>query len=392
MTDAVAVTPAVEGEQRRRWRLPAAWRERSDWVAPETTLGRTLRGLRWATVAAYCAFLIDNWHTHGVPLDRDRLLLSIALGLGCLSIGRHPASLAWVIIDFVPFALVLVAYDYLRGVSDTVGMPTWWHPQLAMDRFLFFGHEPTIWLQEHLKHAANDVRWYDLVVCLAYLSFFFLPYLTAGVMWFRNRADFQRWALRFVGLSFLCFLLFLLSPAAPPWAAALCTAKDVAGHPHYPLCMRYPAHAVPGNLLGPYTVHLSGAHPYVERIGLASFYKLHLGVAHTLWTKGWSVGDAVAAVPSLHMGGTVLFSLFLWSRLRVGWRPLLVAYPLLMQFSLTYSGEHYVVDGIAGALCAWLVHWAATRVESRRRARLAGRGRQALPTDSVIRSQVRSAP
>jgi hypothetical protein len=103
----------------------------------------------------------------------------------------------------------------------------------------------------------------------------------------------------------------------------------------------------------------------VERIAGESFYKLHLSVAHQVWTTGFSAVDDVAAVPSLHVGGTVLFCLFLWSRVRAGWRPLLVLYPLVMQFSLTYAGEHYVVDGIAGGLCAYVVHRVAGRVERR---------------------------
>ena len=42
---------------------------------------------------------------------------------------------------------------------------------------------------------------------------------------------------------------------------------------------------------------------------------------------------------------------------------MLIGYPLLMMFSLAYAGEHYVADGIAGALCACLVSWLATRAE-----------------------------
>jgi hypothetical protein len=313
---------------------------------------------------AFAVFLAFDWHAHGLPFARDRLLLTIVIGLGCLSIGRHPAWLAWAIIDFLPFAMVLLAYDALRGLADGVGMPTWWYPQLEADKFLFFGHEPTVWLQEHLKHSASGVRWYDVVVCLTYASFFFVPYVAAGVFWLRRRADFYRWSLRFVSLSFLSFILFVLMPTAPPWAAALCTADDVKNHPADPVCIHEAAHAVPGNLLGLYTSHLAGAHPYVERIAGESFYKLHLAVANDLWTKGFSAVDAVAAVPSLHVGGTVLFSLFMWSRVRPAWRPALILYPLLMQFSLTYAGEHYLVDGIAGALCAVLVHWAATRAEA----------------------------
>jgi PAP2 superfamily len=347
------------------WRLPRSWRERTDWVPVDTTLGQILRGLRWGAVATFLAVLVWNWDQHGVPFGRSDLLFWMAIGLGCACIGRHPIWLLWVVIDFLPFASVLIAYDYLRGLADTFGMPTWWHPQIEVDRLLFLGHEPTVWLQEHLKYGPrySGVRWYDLVTCISYYSFFFLPYVTAAVMWLRSRADFYRWSLRFVGLSFFAFTLFLLIPAAPPWAAALCTADEVSDHPNNPTCMNLGPHAVPHNLLGSFTTHQPDAHPYIERIAGDSFYKLHVGVAHTIWEEGFNAADAVAAVPSLHLGGTVLFCIFMWRRLNRWWRPLLVGYPLVMMFSLAYSGEHYVADGIAGALAAWLIHWLATRIE-----------------------------
>jgi hypothetical protein len=133
------------------------------------------------------------------------------------------------------------------------------------------------------------------------------------------------------------------------------------------------AHAVARNLLGPYTSHVSGSHPYVERITAQGFDKLHLGVAHSLWSTGINSADAVAAIPSLHVGGTVLFCLFMWKRLSRYWRPFLLAYPFAMQFSLSYGGEHYVVDGVAGALSAFAVHALATRIEQRWRSILARR-------------------
>ena len=146
-----------------------------------------------------------------------------------------------VLLDFLPFAAVLVAYDYLRGFADTMGMPTWWQPQVSVERFLFAGHIPTVWLQEHLKHAT--AQWWDVAVSLCYISFFFLPYVTAAVMWLRRRADFYRWSLRFVALSFLGFAAFALAPAAPPWAAAKCSAAEVAEPPRQPLLpdLRQPA-------------------------------------------------------------------------------------------------------------------------------------------------------
>lgn len=346
-----------------------SWRERGDWFPAGTALGRTMRLARWLAVGGFSVFLLQNWHAHGLPFDRNRLLLSLVVWLASASIGRHPAWLVWVLFDFAPLAAVLMAYDYLRGLADTAGMPTWWHAQAALDRFLFFGHQPTIWLQARLKRPPGDIRWYDLIVCVTYVSFYFLPYVTAAVLWLRSRADFQRWSLRFVALSFLSFGFFVVAPSAPPWAAALCTPGDVSDHPNDPACMHMHAQAVVGNLLGQYRERVPGAHPYLERIAAAGFYKLHLGVAHSLWSTGIHAADAVAAVPSLHMGGTVLFCLFMWKRLGPRWRPLLVAYPIVMQFSLTYGGEHYVVDGVAGALCAWFVHAAATWIERRTQGR-----------------------
>ena len=355
------------GQQRRRIpRLPTAWRERTDWVSVDTTLGQVIRGLRWAAIGSYVVVVWFYWDRNGVPFDRTQLLLWIGIGLLAFCIGRHPVWLLWVAIDFFPLAAVLIAYDRLRGWSYTVGMPTWWHPQINVDKALFFGHEPTVWLQEHLKHAT--VQWWDIAVCICYYTFFFLPYLLAGIMWLRSRADFYRWSGRFVGLSFLGFSLFLLIPAAPPWAAALCSPGDVQSHPNNPSCMAFHAHEMTNNLLGTFGSHVAGANPYVERIATRGFGKLHLSVAESIVEHGQGWGDAVAAVPSLHVGGTVLFVLFMWKRVNRWWRPVLAAYPILMQFSLTYGGEHYVADGIAGALCAWLVHGLANRIERRRKA------------------------
>ena len=351
-----ALPRAVGGQLAGRWHQFWA-RVRPSWLTDEV-----LTGVRWGLICVWLLLFVLKCVTTGVPFDREGLLLWIATGAAAASLGKR--AIATVILDFLPFALVLVAYDYLRGLSDTLGMPTWWHPQVAVDKFLFGGSEPTLWLQERLKYPA--VQWYDIVVCLCYYSFFFLPYVTAGVLWLRSRRAFYRWSLRFVSLSFLGFAFFALIPAAPPWAAALCRPWQVVGHPNYPSCMQFWPHTVPNNLLGQWAGGRPDADPFVERIAARGFSDLHLTVAHDLWTKGFSIADPVAAVPSLHLGGTMLFVLFMWPRVRRWWRPVLAAYPLVMTFSLVYSGEHYVADCLAGALLAMLVHLGANRIERRR--------------------------
>jgi hypothetical protein len=334
---------------------------RGDWLPLDTRAGKVMWAARWVAGLTWVLFLTRECLVNGVPFDREGIILWMGLGLLAYSVGRHPIWLLWVAVDFLPFAGVLIAYDYLRGLSDGLGMPTWWHPQVDLDKAMFFGHDPTVWLQEHLKHP--DVRWYDVVVCLCYFSFFFLPYLTAGVLWLRSRADFYRWSLRFVSLSLFGFTMFALIPSAPPWAAANCTAAQVADHPSNPWCMYYPDPNRHGGVLGAMTSHQPGASPWVQRISTRGFSELHLKAARSLIDKGQGTADQVAAIPSLHLAGTLLFCIFMWPRLNKWWRPLLVAYPLLMTFSLVYSAEHYVTDCVAGALAAVLITFVANRIE-----------------------------
>jgi len=83
------------------------------------------------------------------------------------------------------------------------------------------------------------------------MSFFILPYVVAGVLWLYNRTDWAAFVRRFVALSFAAVAVYVVLPAAPPWAAARCTAADIAGGPSNPRCMYRSAAGVPdGGLLG----------------------------------------------------------------------------------------------------------------------------------------------
>jgi membrane-associated phospholipid phosphatase len=62
-------------------------------------------------------------------------------------------------------------------------------------------------------------------------------------------------------------------------------------------------------------------------------------------------------------------AMFLWNRVHRGWRPLLVAYPLIMAFTLVYTAEHYVIDILLGWVLAVVVMAVINRYEARRRAR-----------------------
>ena len=248
----------------------------------------------WAVVIVYRTV------TDGFAFNRELLLLYICTGLAAASIGQGRRML-YVIRDWLPFALVLVAYDLSRGAATLIGRPTMWHWQADADRWLFFGTMPTVWLQERLK--LPHPPWWEVVISTVYMSFFILPYVVAGVLWLRNRDEWKAFVKLFVGLSFAALVIYALLPAAPPWAAARCTAADVEGGPSGPRCMFRSARGVPdGGLLGAMQTTQDGANGWIERIVGRGWGKLNMHTASALIDQGQASVNLVAAIPSLHAG------------------------------------------------------------------------------------------
>lgn len=327
---------------------------------------RRERRLTWARRAAILVWAIIVGYrtcTGGLAFNRELLLLYIATGLIAASIGRGRKTVL-VVRDWLPFALILLLYDLSRHAATLVGRPTLWQTQPQVERWLFFGTIPTVWLQERIK--APHPPWWEVIISTVYMSFFIVPYVIAGLLWLRNRDDWKAFARRFIALSFSALIVYVLLPAAPPWAAARCTAADVAAGPSGPPCMfRNFAGAPDGGLLGAMHMTQPGANRFIERISTRCWCTLHLQSAGVLIDSGQASVNLVAAIPSLHAALSVMVAVFLWRRLHRGWRPLLVAYVLTMAFALVYSAEHYVVDILLGWVFAVIVLVVIGRLERR---------------------------
>lgn len=352
-------------------------------AGPPSPNARARRLGRIALVAWGVALLVQIT-AFGIPLNRLSVLIWIATGLMAASAGRRPLST--VLVDWAPFAAVLMLYDRIGGVATKLGMPVMWKQPGEIDRAMF-GTVPTVWLQDHLK-LAHPPLWEGLV-SLTYTSFFLMPYVVAGVLWLRSRKTFRLWALRFVTMSFLGLACFIIVPSAPPWAAAACQPADVADHPAAPACMSFsPLYAGSHSLLGSLHPANHAANPWVERLSARGWQALHLPFAEQFLDKGQSAVDMVAAIPSLHAGCTLLFVIFAWPRVRRRWRPVLAGYALMMAFSLVYSGEHYVVDILAGWLLAIGVSVGFAHIERRGSGRgaddLAAAAETTVPADSLV--------
>jgi hypothetical protein len=328
------------------------------------TRERRLTIARRAAIAIWAVVVLYRTVTTGFAFNRELLLLYICSGLLAASIGQGRRML-YVIRDWLPFASVLVAYDLSRGAATLIGRPTLWHWQVDVDRWMFFGTVPTVWLQERLKLPYPP--WWEIAISTVYMSFFILPYVVAAVLWLRDREEWKAFVRLFVGLSFVALIIYALLPAAPPWAAARCTAADVAGGPSGPGCMFRPARGVPdGGLLGAMQSTQDGANGWVERIVGRGWGKLNLHSASALIDQGQASVNLVAAIPSLHAALTAAVAAFLWTRVERRWRPLLVTYVLVMAFTLVYTAEHYVVDILLGWALAAIVVRVINRYDARR--------------------------
>ncbi len=268
-------------------------------------------GLRFWVPVAYVIASAAMVFSLGVPTSKDLVIIWFAIGMAAFSITDLRSRVPRFAVEWGPFVAVLFLYDRLRGFADGLIFPARELPQLRLEAALFGKPIPTVWLQTHLWHGANDLQWWD------YLTHFFATLVVAAILWTWAHDKFARFATMVCVLALTGFATYALYPAVPPWLAA-----------------RHGNVGQSNRLIG--------------------IVWQHVPIAHygSLFEKGQSYANNVAAMPSLHAAYALLVTLYLW-RLVPRWtRPLLAAYPAAMAFALVYSGEHYIVDCLAGWIYA----------------------------------------
>ena len=168
---------------------------------------------------AYGAFLIVFVAHNGVPTGTALLMGMVMGGLAVTTIGRGRGSVVRIVLDWLPFALVLIVYDISRSLVDVVGLPLHEGDVADLERHLFLGAIPTVWLQQHFYHPAS-VHWWDALATLVYASHFLATPVVAAVLWVRDRAVWFSYICRVIALAVAGLVTYTLFPEAPPWMAA----------------------------------------------------------------------------------------------------------------------------------------------------------------------------
>lgn len=221
--------------------------------------------------------------------------------------------------DWAPAAILILAYGAAFGLVDQLSFPIWSSPQIEADRLIGLGELPTMRLQQWFGAGHNHTL--AVISALAYLSHFIVPPLVGFALWWRGRdAAFKRYLYSLIAVNLLASIPWVLTPTAPPWLAA--------------------------------QEGLIPAPVDVMRMGFVD-----MGMTAMVQFKDSNAYLIAAAVPSIHASWPLL-GMLVWRRYDLPrWIGISIAVQLAaVWFAIVYSGEHYVIDIIFGAvfsLAAW---------------------------------------
>ena len=311
------------------------------------------RTRRWLLIGVATLFVVVAV-VFGFPTGREVITGWVLLFLFAACAGRLRVWARVVVHDWVPLIAVLFLYDFLRGSAKSVGtlfatLPTLHADRvnpavtvhahvtepIDVDKALFGGHVPTVWLQQHF-YTPGVVHWWDAIAVPVYFSHFLVSLGVAVALWAASYRLYRRYVWTLVALTLITLATYAAFPAAPPWMAGL-----------------------PDN-------HVL---PQVGRVVSDTLKAMGGHTVNSAVERGDAYSNRVAAMPSLHAAIPMMLLLFAWPLVRWWARTGLAVYAVAMALTLVYGGEHYVADVLAGWLYALgtvlAVRWWFDRREAR---------------------------
>jgi membrane-associated phospholipid phosphatase len=315
-----------------------------------------------ALVVYGCAYL---WwfRNRGLIIDRISVALSVAIFLACAFAGKPWRRWAMLAVDATLYAVMWFCYEMTRGAADQLGFPLQVEAPRNIDRFLFFGTDPNVWMQERFyRPGSENIRWYDNVASATYYTHFVFPVIAMAVLGAASRVQWVRFMKRFASLLGVACVMFVVFPTVPPWMASADKAYRIGDETH-----RF-------RLFAPLARHTGRG---FTDLGFNGFVEK--------WQSALDWGNAVAAMPSLHSGFSLFVPAFFLPWIKPTWlKAVVLVFPVLMLASLVYFGEHWVIDGFVGWALVGGSFWFWSRMERRQRERKAASARRALRDQAAL--------
>ncbi len=303
--------------------------------------------IRLALFASYVVGYLWFFIAEGLIIDRISVAISVGIFIVIGHLGRPLRNWATLTRDISCYCVMWLCYEQSRGWADRAGFPLQVEAARNVDRFLFAGTDPNVWLQRRY-YEPGTIHWYDKVASVTYFTHFVFPVIAIAVLWVTDHREWVRFIRRFATLLFVSCVMFVVIPTIPPWMAADRRKYDY-------------------QIIAPVTRHTARG---FRELGMKGFVKG--------WQSALDWGNAVAAIPSLHSAFALFVPAFFLPRVKSVWlKALLLCFPVLMLTSLVYFAEHWVIDGLVGfalvGLSFWFWAWferrqSRLRAESSRRA------------------------
>lgn len=228
------------------------------------------------------------------------------------------------ILGFIVFIVFWIIFDYMKAFPNyefnTVSINELYELEKSIFGFKFNGGVVTpneFWLLQHTNAL-------DIVSGIFYLSWIPVPLIFAGVLFFYRKREFFYFSLTFLLVNLIGFCIYYIYPAAPPWYVQQYGFDFIAN--------------TKGNTAG------------------LSRFDAYFGVEifKGLYEKSSNV---FAAMPSLH-SSYPLIVLYYGIRNKLGWINIILAVVTIgIWFAAVYSSHHYVLDVLAGIVCALTGIW-----------------------------------
>lgn len=265
--------------------------------------------------AASAVYLLVSYLLIG--FKTDQVFLSCLFGAFYLA----SAVTRKFILGFSIFIVYWIIYDYMKAFPNYLFSVVHIGDLYGAEKALFGITTTTGRLTPNEFWAQHSYAVLDVLCGSFYLCWIPLPLLLAGYLFYRDRRQFLGFALTFLLVNLLGFVVYYLYAAAPPWYVKEFGFDFIAG--------------TPGNT--------AGLIRFDHFFGITIF--------QSLYAKGSNV---FAAMPSLH-SAYPLIVLYTGLYCRLGRINILFGIITVgIWFAAVYTGHHYVLDVLAGIATAFV--------------------------------------
>lgn len=265
-----------------------------------------------AAASVSAAYLLLSFFLVGFKTDQLFLVAIFNILYFASSVSRK------FILGFAIFIVYWIIFDYMKAFPNYLFNSVHIGDLYNAEKALFGYGAKNITPNEYWLLHQKDFL--DVLTGFFYLCWIPVPLAFASYLFFKDKKLFLHFSLTFVLVNFIGFVVYYTYPAAPPWYIQLHGNNFIAG--------------TPGNTAG-----------------LARF-DAYFGVQvfKSLYEKSSNV---FAAMPSLHSSYPLIVVYYAFKK-GTGW-PVHVFFIAVMTgiwFAAVYTSHHYVLDVLAGIICA----------------------------------------